>query len=173
MRCGVVENLVSVHIAKKMRDTGMKTVKILGILGLLLAPLGAAASSDPVHGLWLTENGNAIVEFAPCGAETCGRMVWVANPRDSAGLLKRDFRNEDADKRERTLCGLPLLGGLDLAKRGAWSGGWIYNPRDGSTYGAEVEVVSQDELKVRGYLGVSLLGSSQTWTRVTDDRGGC
>lgn len=151
----------------------MKTKLTALVLGIFLSPLAAQASADPVHGLWLTENGKAIVEFAPCGTATCGRMVWIDNPRDAAGVLKRDEKNEDAAKRARTLCGLPLLGGLDLAKRGSWDGGWIYNPRDGSTYGAEIEAVSADRLKVRGYLGVSLFGSSQTWTRVADNRGGC
>ena len=51
--------------------------------------------------------------------------------------------------------------------------GWIYNPKSGETYSANVEAVSPDRLKVRGYLGVSLLGKSQIWTRVPGDRGGC
>ena len=151
----------------------MKILRPLVIALGVLVPWTASAAEDPVHGLWLTENGKAIVEFSPCGSKTCGRMVWVANPRDDNGDLKRDVNNQDGTKRDRTLCGLPLLGGLDLAKNGAWDGGWIYNPRDGSTYGAEIEAVSGTKLKVRGYLGLSLFGKSQVWTRVGDNRGGC
>ncbi len=151
----------------------MKLSKIAFLAMAMVGATSAWADTDPVHGLWLTANGKAIIEFAPCGAKTCGRMVWVANPHDETGALKRDLKNEDAAKRDRTLCGLPLLGDLDQAKRGAWEGGWIYNPRDGSTYGAEIEAVSAEELKVRGYLGLSLLGSDQVWTRVPDKRGGC
>lgn len=153
----------------------MKKIQTLiaALIALVVAPAFAQGAQDPVHGLWLTANGKAIVEFAPCGAKTCGRMVWVANPLDDTGALKRDVKNDDSAKRDRTICGLPLLGDLDQAKQGAWEGGWIYNPRDGSTYGADIETVSESQLKVRGYLGVSLFGKSQIWTRVTDNRGGC
>lgn len=133
----------------------------------------AWASSDKAHGLWLTANGNAIVEMAPCGSKTCGRMVWVANPRDAAGQLKLDANNTDPAKKVRPICGLQLIGGMKLAKTGQWRDGWIYNPRNGKTYGAEINAVSDGKLKVRGYLGLPLLGQSQTWTRVTSDRGGC
>ena len=59
------------------------------------------------------------------------------------------------------------------ADKGSWQNGWLYNPRDGSTYSAEIHALSPSELEVRGYVGVSLLGKSQVWTRVGDDRGGC
>ena len=137
-----------------------------------LAQAGSAAS-DPAYGLWLTANGKAIVEFAPCGGTTCGRMVWVANPRDDAGKIKLDLENSDGAKRSRPICGIELLGGLDRSAPGTWKDGWIYNPRDGSTYSASIEAVAADKLKVRGYLGIEALGSSQVWTRVSSDRGGC
>lgn len=138
------------------------------MLTLLLPAAAMAEQENPAHGLWLTENGKAIVEFAPCGTETCGKMVWIANPRDAAGQIKRDVNNSDSAMRERPLCGLTLVGGLGPAEKG-----WIYNPRDGETYSVKVTPVSPLELKVRGFLGIELFGSSQTWTRVSSDRGGC
>lgn len=146
----------------------------LKILVMSLALAGpTVAAEHPSHGYWLTENGNAIVKFEPCGQKVCGQMVWVANARDAAGDLKRDVKNEDPTARARAICGLPLLGGLDSVKENRLEDGWIYNPRDGETYSVEVELVSVSEMKVRGFLGISLLGSSQVWTRVGDDRGGC
>lgn len=123
-------------------------------------------SGDPAHGYWLTENGKGIVRFAPCGDKTCGDMVWIADPYDETGRPKRDAQN-------REMCGLRLVGELEQAGTGKWESGWIYNPRSGETFSAEVRTVSQDQLRVRGYLGVRLLGQTQTWTRVDSDRGGC
>lgn len=145
------------------------------MLSAMALPLAAGAErpDDPAHGLWLTENEKAIVELAPCGDETCGRMVWVDSPVDETGAPKRDEQNVDAAKRDRTICGIDLVGGLHRAGRGAWSEGWLYNPRDGGTYSAELRTLSPERLEVRGYLGVSLLGRTQVWTRVEDDRGGC
>lgn len=144
---------------------------LFAVLIMALAPVSVMAESDPTHGLWLTENGKAIVELAPCGGETCGKMVWISTPRDTAGALKLDINNSDIAARDRPLCGLRLLGGLGTI--GSSKDGWIYNPRDGSTYSVAVEPISTQELKVRGYLGLPLLGSSQIWTRVPSDRGGC
>ena len=144
------------------------------IVALAAAWSGSAqADTDPAHGYWLTENGKAIIQFAPCGAKVCGRMVWVANPTDASGQPKLDVKNDAPEMRDRPLCGLQLLGDLSPDKTGSWDDGWIYSPKDGSTYSAKIETLSETELEVRGYLGISLLGGSQVWTRVDGDRGGC
>ena len=153
----------------------MKARVLFASVVLSAIPLIAMADrpSDPAHGYWLTENRKAIVQLAPCGADTCGRMVWVANPIDEAGRLKRDDKNSEAAKRARSICGLELVGGLRKTDDGTWQDGWLYNPRSGETFSAEVRALSPSELEVRGYLGVPVLGKSQVWTRVGDDRGGC
>lgn len=145
----------------------LRSIVAAGMLALVpaLATAGSAGT-DPAHGYWLTENGKAIVHVVPCGAQTCGRMVWVENARDASGALKLDARDQP-------ICGADLVGGLSRAAPGAWQDGWIYNPRDGERYSAVIEAVSTDTLEVRGYLGVQALGKSQTWTRVGGDRGGC
>jgi uncharacterized protein (DUF2147 family) len=55
----------------------------------------------------------------------------------------------------------------DLKPEGsAWSGGFIFDPDNGKTYKCVVEV--QDggkKLKVRGFIGFSLLGRTQYWYR--------
>ncbi|MEM7742086.1 MAG: DUF2147 domain-containing protein [Pseudomonadota bacterium] len=154
----------------------MTLTRFLAIALVALTPgvLNAASQmQDPAFGYWLTANGKAIVHVAPCGGTTCGKMVWVANGYDQSGAQKLDLQNKDSAQRTRPICGLDLIGGLAKDAPGDWTDGWIYNPRDGSTYSVAVESISTDELKVRGYLGIKVLGSSQVWTRVSGDRGGC
>lgn len=153
----------------------MNVRALVASAALSMMPVVALAErpADPAYGYWLTENRKAIVRIEPCGTDTCGRMVWVENAIDDSGQLKRDVKNTDVAKRQRPICGLELVGGLMKADEGTWQDGWLYNPRDGATYSAEIRAVSQSELEVRGYLGVSMLGKSQVWTRVGDDRGGC
>ncbi|MEM7058169.1 MAG: DUF2147 domain-containing protein [Pseudomonadota bacterium] len=151
----------------------MKPLLSLAVVFGLTHSLALTEQPDAAHGYWLTQNGKAIIHMVPCGAQTCGQMVWTASPRDEAGKLKLDVKNNDDALRARPVCGLQLVGGMKLKDAGSWQDGWIYNPRDGETYSAEISAVSADELKVRGFLGIKLLGKSQIWTRVTDDRGGC
>ncbi|MEL7468215.1 MAG: DUF2147 domain-containing protein [Pseudomonadota bacterium] len=154
------------------------------ILLLMFGLAGHASARNAEHGAvgyWLTENGKAIVQFTPCAdglassikPRICGQIVWTEAPRDESGALKRDALNPDEDLRSRAICGLPLVGDLELASGKKLEDGWIYNPRSGDTFGAEAELVSAQKLKLRGFLGISLLGQSQVWTRVNDDRGGC
>jgi uncharacterized protein (DUF2147 family) len=141
-------------------------------LALVLAG-PAAAATDPVFGRWLVESGEAVVEIAPCGAEACGSLVWLRNAFDGDGAPKRDANNPDASARTRPLCGMRLISGLERAAEGAWEDGQIYSARDGRTYGFEIRPDGPDRLSVRGYLGISLLGGSQTWVREGGARGNC
>ncbi|MGF1502932.1 MAG: DUF2147 domain-containing protein [Paracoccaceae bacterium] len=138
---------------------------------------GIAATSvgraDVPAGYWLTENGRAIVQIEPCGSSICGRLAWLANPTQSDGTPKRDENNPDRGARMQTLCGLELIGEFMRARDDRWEGGYIYNPRDGKKYSAWLALDGSDRLKVRGYLGLPLLGQTQTWTRIDGNRGGC
>lgn len=47
-----------------------------------------------------------------------------------------------------------------------WSGGNIKDPANGRTYRCKMELDGPNRLRVRGYLGISLLGRTQVWERV-------
>jgi len=51
---------------------------------------------------------------------------------------------------------------------GEWSGGTIYDPNNGKTYSCKLKLTGPDTLKVRGYIGISLIGRSETWKRQPD-----
>lgn len=143
------------------------------IAGGLLLGGQASAADDPVIGFWMVESGRAIVEVEPCGASVCGEIVWLIEPLDAAGAPKTDLNNVDETLRDRPVCGLSLIRGFKQDGPGEWSGGEIYNGEDGETYTAYLEMQSDGKLKVRGYVGVPILGKSQIWTREANDRGGC
>jgi uncharacterized protein (DUF2147 family) len=46
-----------------------------------------------------------------------------------------------------------------------WKGGDIYDPESGKTYRSYMYLKDSNTLKVRGYVGISLLGRTETWTR--------
>jgi uncharacterized protein (DUF2147 family) len=50
---------------------------------------------------------------------------------------------------------------------GVWEDGDIYDPKSGKTYSCYMKLQSMDKLKVRGYIGISLIGRTTYWTRTS------
>jgi uncharacterized protein (DUF2147 family) len=139
---------------------------------LVAAPVAAgavafAAASTP-HGVWQTQNGKARIRLHDCGVALCGRIVWMQTPTRPDGTPKRDSNNPDPAKRGRPVVGLRILSGLtrDRSNPRLWTGGRVYSPQSGRTYGLQIELLDGGRLEVRGYLGVPSLGGSQIWTWV-------
>jgi len=61
-----------------------------------------------------------------------------------------------------------LFEGFKYEGKGRWAGGTIQDPNNGKTYRCIVTYVDENTLKVRGYIGVSLTGRTETWTRKED-----
>jgi hypothetical protein len=73
------------------------------------------------------------------------------------------------DRKDQPVLGMRLV---EKAKRDGltYQDGNILDPRNGSTYGVEMTLSPDNQtLVVRGYLGITLLGQSQEWKRVSDD----
>jgi uncharacterized protein (DUF2147 family) len=92
------------------------------------------------------------------------------------GKIEKLFRepNEEpnpvCDKCEGALKNQPILGMVilrDLKKDDdEWTGGTILDPSNGKTYKAKIAVEDGGKkLKVRGFIGLSLIGRTQRWVR--------
>lgn len=119
---------------------------------LVLVGGGAVASDLDVSGKWVTPDHASVVEIRDCGDGTpCGVVVAV-DP--THGGMVCDENNRDARLRGRDMVGVTLLHGFkDGDGRGVWQRGAIYNPKDGRTYRARMELISHDALAVSGCLG--------------------
>lgn len=134
---------------------------------LLLLTVGAAtyAADDAparVVGNWLTEPKDGVIEITQAADGTLqGRIVGGNEPG------KLDSQNPDPAKRNQVLRGQVIMSGMKYGGAGKWSGGNIYDPKSGRTYSCNVELLANDTLKVRGFIGLALLGKTQMWTRYT------
>ncbi len=125
-----------------------------------------AAPDDGVAGVWLTEEGDARIEIAACGDRVCGHIVWLEKPLDDDGKEKLDIHNPDESLRARAIVGMPLLIGFKPDGPGQWKDGRIYSPRNGKLYKCTMRLDGPDILRVRGYIGIPLLGQTEVWRRV-------
>ena len=134
---------------------------------LVLSSIGPVFAASPV-GVWATRNDKAHIRIAPCGNQLCGTIVWLKNPlRD--GRLKTDRHNPDRRLRSRPIIGLEILKGFRPARnaKNRWIDGSIYDPASGKTYHSEMTLESDGTLGVRGYIGWSVFGRTETWTQVS------
>lgn len=140
------------------------------LIVLLSCAAGTYSSAGPnasPAGRWVTEGGWSQVEIYPCGANFCGRIVWLKEPRDRGGQIKVDAKNPNPAKRAQTLEGLTIMWDFANASTPSeWEGGRIYNPLDGDTYRAMMKLRPDGKLEVRGYVVLPLFGGSQHWERV-------
>lgn len=137
-------------------------------IACVLASLGPILGRQPVEGTWLVEDRSARIEIVPCEQRLCGRIVWLQKSRDDSGREPLDTKNPNPARRQQTILGLELLRGVQASpdRKGVWRGGTIYDPQTGKSYSCQLSLVDPDHLKLRGYIGLSLIGRSTRWTRV-------
>lgn len=154
----------------------MRAIAGLVIAVMLSLAVGAAAQAPPqqqqIFGRWLTATKRGVVDIYACGDSVCGRLVWLINPM-RRGAPAADDKNPDPALRQRSLCGLTMLGGFRRAEPQRWTDGWIYDPDSGKTYHATMFLESAGVLQLRGYVGIPLFGETQTWTRPDGRYGSC
>jgi uncharacterized protein (DUF2147 family) len=124
----------------------------------------ADAGGDAILGQWYTEGDESIVEIYPCDGAYCGRIVWLAEPLTPEGEVKTDRNNPDESRRDTLIIGLEILSGLQYNGRNAWTGGRIYDPNNGNTYSCK-GALKKGEFRLRGFIGVSLVGRTTIWRR--------
>ena len=137
---------------------------MIALLLLLLFP----PAPSTLTGDWTTSN-KSVIRVYSCGeAHLCARVVAVG-PKNEPQV---DVNNPDASLRKRSLCGLTIGTAFTPDGDGSAKDGKIYDPESGKTYSARMEV-SGDELKLRGFIGISLLGRTETWHRASGTAASC
>lgn len=121
-------------------------------------------ANSPV-GLWATKD------------DKTGRTRAIVEIRETQGTLSAVIVKAFPEPGDPTICtkcpgqlkdhpflGLRFAWGLKAKEGGEWSNGEILDPESGKIYHAKI-ILKGDKLYVRGYIGVSIIGRTQVWTR--------
>ena len=81
------------------------------------------------------------------------------------GKPKLDKNQSDETAKKRPVLGLINIWGFVPKENNVWDEGNIYDPKNGNTYSSTMKLINANTLEVRGYIGVSLIGRTDTWTR--------
>ncbi len=140
--------------------------KTLFLLSFLFATVAVLAqSADAIVGKWMNKNGDAHIQIYKKGSKYYGKLAWLKKPNNEAGKPKTDIHNPKDNLRSRAVLGLEILQGFSFADN-TWEDGTIYDPKSGKTYSCKITMDANNILNVRGYIGISLIGRTDTWSRV-------
>jgi uncharacterized protein (DUF2147 family) len=140
--------------------------KIFILLGFLLTAVFANATGpDDILGIWLTAKGKGEMQVYKEGNKYFGKIIWLAEPNDANGVPKKDKKNPDPSLQDKPLVGAVVLRNF-VYDDGEWNSGRIYDPQNGKDYKCYLKLKDAKTLNVRGYIGISLLGRTEVWTKV-------
>jgi uncharacterized protein (DUF2147 family) len=144
-------------------------MKIYLCILLLIMPLFMFAqetkSNDGIIGVWWTAGKESTVEIYKVENEFQGKITWLKTPLDENGNIKTDPKNPKPELRSRKRLGMVVLTNLIAKGENNWTKGTIYDPKSGNTYKCSIKLKDNNTMLLRGFIGVSLLGRTETWLR--------
>ena len=145
----------------------MHSVALSSVFAALFLSPAFAAGETPV-GRWVTiddkdHQPRSVIEIVDSGSGLQGRIVKIYDrPGDNPAHLCRKCKG---DLKDKPVVGMTVISGVKQ-DGDVWDGGTIMDPGSGNTYSAKLTPTDAGQkLDVRGYMGISLLGRTQTWVR--------
>ena len=136
----------------------MKQLIFIILITISFAAFGQP-KPDAIVGEWLTAAKDGKVQIYKSGNKFFGKISWVNRPNG------KDTNNPDPKLRDQNLIGLVILKDFSFNGKDKWEEGTIYDPNNGKTYSCAIRLKNEKTLEVRGYIGISLLGRTEVWTR--------
>jgi uncharacterized protein (DUF2147 family) len=124
--------------------------------------------SQSIFGKWYSTNEDtgevdSVIEVYEKNGKAFAKVVEIKNPKRKNAVC--DLCT--GENKNKPILGLNILTGL--GKDGEeWSGGKILDPRNGKVYKCYIKLETENKLKIRGYIGFSLIGKTAYWLRVIE-----
>ncbi len=158
------------HLTRSSRRARALLTAGLAVAVTAVLPAGAR---ENIAGIWYDDSGRGAVELTPCNSGFCGRIVWLRQSRTHNGRPLRDANNPNQSQRQRPICGLPVIWGLQPQQDGTWDEGYIYDPKVGKSYNVAIERLNAGTLRITGYLGTKLFSRDLIWQRAPNELERC
>lgn len=94
------------------------------------------------------------------GGKLFGKVVKLVNPEIT---ICKECKGA---KKDQPIEGMIIMWDLEKESKTLWEGGKIMDPKNGKEYKCKIELADANTLDVRGFLGFSLFGRTQTWYRL-------
>jgi uncharacterized protein (DUF2147 family) len=125
--------------------------------------LHAADAASPI-GLW--KGADATFEMSESAGTLSAKIVTLSAPNTPDGREKTDIHNPDPTKRNRPIIGLVFISGCTQTSATLWENGTVYDPTCGKSYSCFIKLEGPDKIKLRGFIGMAVIGRNYIWTQV-------
>ena len=135
------------------------------ILTIILFTTSISLSSQTIFGKWNSKNVDtgeidSVIEVYMKDGKAFAKIVEIKDTRRQSAVCDLcTGKNKD-----KPILGLNILTGLEKDED-EWSGGKILDPRNGKIYKCYIQLDGANKLKIRGYIGLALLGKTAFWER--------
>ncbi|MGA8276911.1 MAG: DUF2147 domain-containing protein [Rhodanobacteraceae bacterium] len=140
---------------------------LLTIVALSCLGFGSVFAAQTPVGTWTTIDDTtgkpkSIVEISELNGELTGKVVEVLQSDQGPHPICKECEGK---RHNQPVTGMQIIWGLK--KDGdQWDGGHILDPHNGKIYRCKMSLTDEGQkLDVRGFIGFSWLGRTQTWER--------
>ena len=135
------------------------------IILLLLMTINYTVNSQTIFGKWHSFNDEtqeieSVIEVYEKDGKAFAKIIEIKNPDRKTAVCDM-CKGSNKDK---PILGMEILSGLQM-NDDEWSGGKILDPKNGKEYKCYIKLIEDNKLKIRGYIGFSLLGRTAYWQR--------
>ncbi len=116
--------------------------------------------ANEILGYYMSPEKNSIFKFYKSGQKYYGKLVWMKNP------ARLDTLNPDKKKHHSKLLGSLIAWDFVSDGKHSWNKGHIYDANSGKTYKAKITRDKDNNLILRGYVGVQLIGKTEYFVKV-------
>lgn len=118
-----------------------------------------ASKPDDVIGRYNTPEKDGIIEIYKRGEIYFGKII-------DGNEKRKDTKNPNLKLRNLDVIGMEFMLNFKFNGEDIWENGTIYDPDSGTTYKCKMWLTENNNLKVRGYVGFSLLGRTEEFERI-------
>lgn len=136
-----------------------------------------SVEADAILGYWVMPDGSALLKVTEAAAGQFSVTIKavlddhysIVDGESLRGQRRLDRHNPNKKLRTQSLVGLQIGSGFEFDSASQqWRGGHLYDPVSGNSYQASLALAPDGYLKVRGFVGISLLGRTMYWSRGED-----
>ena len=132
---------------------------------LLLIIISYTANSQTIFGKWHsfndeTQEVESVIEVYEKNGKAFAKIIEIKNPDRKTAVCDMC----KGSNKNKPILDMEILSGLQM-NDDEWSGGKILDPKNGKEYKCYIKLVEDNKLKIRGYIGFSLLGRTAYWQR--------